>query len=95
MLSVPQFDDERPTLEDATVRTAADRERLYGQSDHVRNYGVDFADRLNAARLRPQAVDATSFRRELVERHVLEPPRPIAATYGWNKRRVYFARKDA
>jgi SAM-dependent methyltransferase len=94
ILSVPQFDDERPTLEDAAVGTGIERERLYGQSDHVRNYGGDFADRLGAAGLRPQRVDATSFPREVVERHVLEPRVPIAASYGWNRRRVYFARKD-
>ncbi len=94
ILTVPQFDDERPTLEEATVRTGVERERLYGQSDHVRNYGADFADRLSAAGLRPQRVDATSFRREVVDRHVLAPRVPIAASYGWNNRRVYFARKD-
>ena len=95
ILSVPQFDDERPTLEDSAVRTEAERARLYGQSDHVRNYGADFADRLNAAGLRPQHVAATSFSREMVDRYVLAPRRPIAASYGWNRRRVYFARKDA
>jgi len=34
------------TLEDARVTSQADRTRLFGQSDHVRAYGADFADRL-------------------------------------------------
>ncbi len=37
------------TLEDATVRAPADRHRVFGQSDHVRLYGRDYADRLAGA----------------------------------------------
>lgn len=39
------------TREIASVSSAAERERLYGQSDHVRRYGRDFADRLRLAGL--------------------------------------------
>jgi SAM-dependent methyltransferase len=34
------------TFEDPTVVTDSDRLRVYGQTDHVRRYGPDFADRL-------------------------------------------------
>lgn len=93
ILSVPQFDGDEPTLEDPSVRTHADRERVYGQPDHVRNYGADFADRLRESSFAPRIVDAGSFLSGMVEAHVLEPPAPIATSFGWNRRRVYFAEK--
>ena len=34
------------TLEDPTVTSPEERERLYGQHDHVRAYGLDYKDRL-------------------------------------------------
>lgn len=37
------------TVEDPTVTDPAERLRLYGQDDHVRRYGPDYADRLREA----------------------------------------------
>jgi SAM-dependent methyltransferase len=37
------------TFEDWSVQTAAERERVFGQWDHVRIYGADYKDRLAAA----------------------------------------------
>ena len=34
------------TIEDPSVRTPEERERMFGQWDHVRSYGLDFKDRL-------------------------------------------------
>jgi len=34
------------TIEDPSVKDPKERERLFGQHDHVRRYGPDFADRL-------------------------------------------------
>lgn len=34
------------THEDLSVTEPADRERVFGQFDHVRLYGTDYADRL-------------------------------------------------
>jgi SAM-dependent methyltransferase len=34
------------TVEDSNVSSPEERERLFGQKDHVRYYGMDFADRL-------------------------------------------------
>jgi len=34
------------TFEDSTVTTPEDRKRVFGQSDHVRIYGLDYRDRL-------------------------------------------------
>lgn len=44
------------TLEDPSVTEPADRLRRYGQADHVRVYGWDYADRLAAAGLDVEAV---------------------------------------
>ncbi len=37
------------TFEDPSVTSPEDRESLFGQFDHVRNYGLDFRDRLEEA----------------------------------------------
>jgi hypothetical protein len=37
------------TFEDASATTPEKRELLYGQHDHVRRYGPDYADHLAAA----------------------------------------------
>lgn len=37
------------SVEDASITEPADRERLFGQIDHVRRYGLDIKDRLKAA----------------------------------------------
>lgn len=37
------------TFEDAAIQSPEDRERCFGQSDHVRVYGKDYAERLKAA----------------------------------------------
>jgi SAM-dependent methyltransferase len=37
------------TFEDPTITDPKERERLFGQDDHVRRYGPDFADRLTEA----------------------------------------------
>ncbi len=47
VLLVPMYGQE--TIEDPLVVGAADRARVFGQSDHVRRYGLDFADRVRAA----------------------------------------------
>ena len=37
------------TIEDPSVTEPAERLRLFGQDDHVRRYGPDYADRLQSA----------------------------------------------
>lgn len=45
LIAVPVIRDR--TFEDPNVTTPAERERVYGQFDHVRAYGRDFVDRLS------------------------------------------------
>ena len=37
------------TIEDPTIKDPVAREKLFGQSDHVRKYGMDYVDRLEEA----------------------------------------------
>ncbi len=46
ILQSPVRRDAATTLEDPTVISPRDRERLFGQPDHVRWYGRDYTDRL-------------------------------------------------
>ena len=39
----------RKTYEDASITEPAERLRVFGQEDHVRNYGPDYVDRLREA----------------------------------------------
>ncbi|MEK7873336.1 MAG: methyltransferase domain-containing protein, partial [Chloroflexota bacterium] len=44
------IDATRPkTFEDFSVTSPEERERVFGQSDHVRIYGLDYKDRLTSA----------------------------------------------
>ena len=93
ILTVPQSDSAHETLEDPSVSTAALRAKLYGQPDHVRNYGADFADRVAAAGFRVTCVSVADFDPLLARRHVLAPPSRLPHAWGWNDRRVYFGMK--
>lgn len=44
---VPEF-----TIEDTTITDPRERERLFGQADHVRKYGNDYATRIEVAGLK-------------------------------------------
>ncbi|HRZ41797.1 MAG TPA: methyltransferase domain-containing protein [Bacteroidales bacterium] len=49
ILQVPVDWTRNHTLEDPTVTSAADRERIFGQYDHLRFHGTDYPDRLKEA----------------------------------------------
>lgn len=53
------------TDEDLTVTSAAERERRFGQSDHVRQYGRDYEARLRASKF---AVEVVPFAASLPDR---------------------------
>jgi ubiquinone/menaquinone biosynthesis C-methylase UbiE len=58
-LQVPIVGDH--THEDLTIRDPSTRTRLYGQSDHVRQYGTDFANRIKAAGFDALVLNKSSF----------------------------------
>jgi len=93
ILSVPQRDSPSQTDEDSAVKSDQEREKRFGQKDHVRMYGDDFPDRLKAAGFSVSTVDARSFPARIQSAHVLHPPVPSTKRLATNQRRLYFARK--
>lgn len=60
------------TLEDKTVQDPAERERLFGQRDHVRKYGLDYAERLRKSGLKIEENNfVKTLSEELVTKHAL------------------------
>jgi predicted SAM-dependent methyltransferase len=59
MLLVPIVAGE--TQEDMSITDPAERARVYGQADHVRNYGADFIDRLEEAGFAVTMTDASDL----------------------------------
>lgn len=43
------------TFEDSSITDPKERERLFGQDDHVRKFGKDYADRINRSGLKAEA----------------------------------------
>jgi Methyltransferase domain len=60
VVMIPVDHGRRETYEDPAIVAPADRERNFGQHDHVRLYAPDVADRLAAAGLRVEACDVVS-----------------------------------
>ena len=50
ILQSPVYDHEK-TIEDKSITDPAERERLFGQRDHVRKFGKDYAERLRGSGL--------------------------------------------
>ncbi|UJP66628.1 class I SAM-dependent methyltransferase [Mongoliitalea daihaiensis] len=62
------------TIEDKTISDPAERERLFGQRDHVRKYGKDYAKRLSQSGLNvAENLFVQQLDPKLVERHALPP----------------------
>jgi SAM-dependent methyltransferase len=95
ILAVPQQDDLPQTYEDPAILSPAERQRAFGQQDHLRIYGDDFATRVAAEGFAVSTVSAEDFPRAFVERHVLRPPTPSRHPLATNRRRIYFARPRA
>ncbi len=74
VLQVPIAQRLPKTLEDANVRTPEERERVYGQWDHVRLYGLDYAARLERAGFAvQQRTDHAKLGAELEARWLFNP----------------------
>lgn len=64
ILQVPVSLKLQKTYEDSTITTPEEREKAFGQKDHVRIYGKDYEDRLKQAGF---SVDVYDFVKELGE----------------------------
>jgi SAM-dependent methyltransferase len=71
ILQVPWFSPvPETTLEDPAITDLRERERLFGQDDHVRKYGRDYLQRIQRAGLRPEGNEfSTTLSDERVRRH--------------------------
>ena len=69
-LIVPLWD--RPTEDGAPDMSGRERERRFGQWDHVRQYGPDFADRIRAAGFDLDVIRATDCAADEVYRLALD-----------------------
>lgn len=95
ILTVPQQDHLEKTWDDPSVTDPRERERIFGQEDHVRIFGNDMPDLLRSAGFEVRVITEKDFPEAVVRRHVLFPSvlskRPLATNY----RKVFFARKPA
>ena len=78
ILQVPYSPLLQESFEDPTVTEQGERLRAFGQTDHVRIYGLDYPDRLRAAGFFVEAVLPSAFLSEPEMRHyALDPAEPI------------------
>ncbi|EOZ92418.1 Glycosyltransferase [Indibacter alkaliphilus LW1] len=71
IIQSPVYDLEQ-TLEDKSITDPAERERRFGQRDHVRKYGKDYASRLSKSGLIVQEnLFVKNLDRDLIIRHAL------------------------
>jgi SAM-dependent methyltransferase len=61
ILQVPLSTRLKQTIEDPTLTDPRERERRFGQFDHIRIYGHDYFDRLKDAGLKVDMIDATDI----------------------------------
>jgi len=93
ILTVPQKDSPASTDEDASVTSETERERRFGQKDHVRMYGDDFADRVTVEGFQVTQVRESSFEKTVQDRFVLYPPTPSPHPLATNQRIIYFCQR--
>jgi SAM-dependent methyltransferase len=73
ILQVPFFSPvPDTTFEDNSITGARDREKVFGQSDHVRRYGKDYIERINRSGLHAEASEfSRNLPEEVIERNGL------------------------
>jgi SAM-dependent methyltransferase len=57
IIQVPLDKNRKETYEDFSITDALEREKAFGQSDHVRWYGLDYKNRLETAGFEVEVVD--------------------------------------
>ena len=93
VFTVPQKDGLEETYEDHSITDRQERERIFGQWDHLRIFGNDLKDRLAERGFDVTLVSQENFDEDLVHKHVLHPPVLSDHPLATNHRLVYFGRK--
>jgi SAM-dependent methyltransferase len=76
IVTVPILPDE-PTREDPSVTLPEEREKLFGEKGHVRFYGIDIRDRLEAAGFHVTIERADNIDESSRQKHGLRPDENI------------------
>lgn len=73
ILQVPINYNNKNTIEDKTITEPKEREKIFGQYDHVRWHGLDYAERLKAAGFNVEEFDIKNHIHEnMIERYRLD-----------------------
>jgi SAM-dependent methyltransferase len=71
IIQSPVYDIDH-TFEDRTIKDPKERERLFGQRDHVRKYGKDYAKRLSRSGLKAnENLFVKSLPKNIIAKHAL------------------------
>ena len=81
ILQTPQLDSNQ-TIEDLTITDPKERERLFGQNDHVRIYGNDKKERL-------ESVGFTV----ILDNYLLQLPEEIVQNYALVREPIWLCKK--
>ena len=95
LLTVPQRDNMKITYEDSSITNPLEREKAFGQYDHLRIYGDDFSSMLEKCGFIVTEINEKNFPKELVERNVLFPPKLSQRENVTNFRKVFIGQKPA
>jgi len=93
IFTVPQRDHLKITYEDVSITKPADREKAYGQVDHLRIYGDDFSSIMENCGFKVTEINETNFSKEVVDRNVLFPPVLSKNINATNYRKVFIGLK--
>jgi SAM-dependent methyltransferase len=93
IFTIPQKDNLKVTYEDSSIVTPEERKKHFGQFDHLRIFGDDFAETLQNSGFSVTVVDKSMFSDEIIKKHILFPSEPSTHPLATNHRKVYFAKK--
>lgn len=78
LLQVPMSNLLTKTIEDPSVNTSGERLKLFGQTDHLRLYGLDYKDRLRECGFR---VELFKFPIDVIEKYGLDKEENLYLCY--------------
>jgi SAM-dependent methyltransferase len=93
IFTVPQKDNLSNTFEDPNMISPDDRKVHFGQGDHLRIFGDDFAMAVERKGFTVVSVNESMFPDVLVRKHVLFPPLLSNIPLATNFRKVFFCQK--
>ena len=94
VLSVPQRDNLEKTFEDNSIKEAKDREKAFGQWDHLRIFGDDFGTEVMQHGFQVLEISWKSFNDIISSKYMLKNPIPSNDINATNNRRIYLCIKQ-